>query len=296
MNPAANSDIFRTRTGQFPIGFRRMGGPWNQDFPGLLAWMRQEKFGVFDLTAQPVSDIALLQEQGIALGTIDLHEWADYPKMLSRDPAVREATVQKASAHIRACCAAGAKLFFTLMLTPEEGCNDQETFGFMVESYGALIPVLRETGARISIEGWPAFRAHCCNPGSYRAFFNAIGSDAFGINYDPSHLIRLGIDPVRFVREFAARVVHVHGKDTELSPEMLYETGWENNLAKMPGSCWRYTIPGHGQARWPLILQVLKDAGYSGAVCIEHEDDVFTGTPELEQEGLLHGARFLASC
>jgi sugar phosphate isomerase/epimerase len=291
-----SADIFRTRTGRFPIGFRRMGGKWNESTPKLLAWMRKEKFGVLDLTTQPASEIALLGQQGIALGTIDLHEWSDYPRMLARDPAARADAVQKAVARIRSCVAAGARLFFTLMVTPGEGCSDRETFGFMLESYRALIPVLEETGTKISIEGWPENRAHCCNPGSYRAFLDEVGSAAFGINYDPSHLLRLGIDPVRFVREFAPRVVHVHGKDTEISPEALYETGWETSLAKLSRGGWRYTIPGHGEARWSLILQVLKEAGYAGAVCIEHEDDVFTGTPALEQEGLLHAARFLATC
>lgn len=285
-----------TRTGHFPIGFRRMGGPWNQDTAGLLAWMKKEHVGVLDLTTQPESEIALLKKEGIALGTIDLHQWADYPKMLAKDKAVRAEAVQKAALRIRACAAAGAKLFFTLMLTMEEGCSDKETFGFMLDSYGALKDVLEETGTKLSIEGWPAYKAHCCNPESYRAFFKEMNSPAYGINYDPSHLIRLGIDHVRFVREFGAQVVHVHGKDTELSPEKLYEVGWENNLARLSGNPWRYTIPGHGVARWPVIFRALEDAGYKGAICLEHEDDVFTGSEGLEQEGLLAGARFLASC
>jgi sugar phosphate isomerase/epimerase len=291
----SNAGYF-TRTGHFPIGFRRMGGKWNQDLAGLLAWMKKEGFGVLDLTSQPESEIALLQKEGIALGTIDLHQWGDFPKMLAKDKAARDEAVKKASARIRAGAAAGARLFFTTMITPNEGCRDNETFGFLVESYGALKPVLEETGARISIEGWPENKAHCCNPESYRAFLKEMNSPAYGINYDPSHLIRLGIDHVRFVREFAPHVVHVHGKDTELFPEKLYEVGWETNLARISGQPWRYTIPGHGVARWPVIFQVLKDAGYRGAVCLEHEDDVFTGTTELEQEGLRHGARFLAAC
>jgi len=287
---------FHTRTGHFPIGFRRMGNPWHQDLGGLLAWMKREDFGVLDLTTQPETEITLLKNEGVALGTIDLHQWADYPKMLAKDKAVRDEAVAKSAARIRACAGKGARLFFTLMLTAEERCSDHDTFGFMVESYGALKSVLEETGARLSIEGWPAFKAHCCNPESYRAFFKEMNSPAYGINYDPSHLIRLGIDHVRFIREFAAKVVPVHGKDTELMPEKLYEVGCETNLARLSGAPWRYTIPGHGVARWPLIFQVLKEAGYKGAVCIEHEDDVFTGSESVEQEGLVAGARFLASC
>jgi sugar phosphate isomerase/epimerase len=293
---AESSAGFHTRTGSFPIGFRRMGGDWSADTEQLAQWMRKEGFGVLDLTAPSETDMATLALQGIAIGSIDLQAWPDYSLMLARDKAARDEAVRKAIARIRACSAAGPRIFFTLMLTPGEDCSAKETFGFMIESYGALIPVLKETGSRIAIEGWPEHQAHCCNPESYRAFLNAIGSPAFGINYDPSHLIRLGIDHVRFLREFAAKVFHVHGKDTEIFPEKLYELGWEQNLAKMDGSTWRYTIPGHGEARWPLIFQILKESGYAGAVCIEHEDAVFSGSEKLEQEGLLHAAGFLATC
>ena len=35
----------------------------------------------------------------------------------------------------------------------------------------------------------------------------------FGFNYDPSHLGYQGVDYVKFIREFAARIYHVHMKD-----------------------------------------------------------------------------------
>jgi sugar phosphate isomerase/epimerase len=284
---------FQTRTGKFPIGFRLMG---NKDVAAVCQWMKGEGFGVLDLTANPPEDIAILKKHGIALGTIDLHEWADFPSMLASDKGRRDAAVAKAMRRIHECAELGAKKFFTVMLTAEEGKPPQETFGYMVESYLRLKDTLEQTKTQISIEGWPAYMAHCCNPESYREFFKEMNSPAFGINYDPSHLIRLGIDHVRFLREFAPQVVHVHGKDTEIMPEKLYELGWETNLARLSGQPWRYTLPGHGEARWPVLFKILEEHKYAGAICIEHEDDVFSGTPELEKEGLIIGARFLATC
>jgi sugar phosphate isomerase/epimerase len=296
MTNPTSSHPFHTRTGNYPIGFRRMGSPWNQDTSGMIAWMAKEGFGVIDLMANAEKEVAQFQKAGIKIGTVDLHEWSDYPLMLSDDKAKREQAVAKAIARIRAYSALGARNYFTLMLTEDDKRSAQETFKRMVEGYGALIPVLEETKSKISIEGWPERQAHCCNPESYRAFFAEVKSPAFGINYDPSHLIRLGIDHVRFLHEFADRVVHVHGKDTEIFTEKLYEMGYEQRLAKLGGNVWRYTIPGHGQARWPAIFQILQKTGYQGAVCIEHEDDVFSGTTELEQQGLIYSAAFLASC
>jgi len=69
-----------------------------------------------------------------------------------------------------------------------------------------------------------------------------------GVNYDPSHLIRMGIDPLRFLKEFVGRVYHVHGKDAELFADNLYEYGHEQppTFAKemnFGSMAWRYTIP-----------------------------------------------------
>ena len=42
----------------------------------------------------------------------------------------------------------------------------------------------------------------------------AIGNrEEFGFNFDPSHLLWQGVDPVEFIREFPDRIYHVHIKD-----------------------------------------------------------------------------------
>ena len=122
-----------------------------------------------------------------------------------------------------------------------------------------------------------------------------------GLNYDPSHLIRMDIDHVRFLREFVDRVYHVHGKDTELLVDSYYEFGREqpatfSKTLPYSGYTWRYTIPGHGVARWNDILPILQESGYQGCVSIELEDRNFHGTAEAEQMGILQGARFLTGC
>jgi len=59
---------------------------------------------------------------------------------------------------------------------------------------------------------------------------------------------------------------------------------------------WRYTIPGHGQMRWLKAFQILKAAGYQGAVSIELEDENFNTGEAGEKQGILSGSHFLASC
>jgi sugar phosphate isomerase/epimerase len=80
-------------------------------------------------------------------------------------------------------------------------------------------------------------------------------------------------------------VFHAHAKDTELFGGRLYDYGALQMAVDAPkiafvGTYWRYTIPGHGCARWGRLLKVLADSGYSGKISIELEDCNFNGSEE----------------
>ncbi|MDB6169956.1 MAG: Xylose isomerase domain protein barrel, partial [Verrucomicrobia bacterium] len=195
---------------------------------------------------------------------------------------------------------AGVRRFFVVMLAEDEKLPRRETFRYMAETYGQLRDVLKETGAFLSIEGWPGCNAQCCNPESCRAFLKEMNSPAYGLNYDPSHLIRMGIDPARFIGEFASQVVQVHGKDTHIDEQRLYEIGTEQAgvfAEGLPwgGYFWRYTIPGAGQAPWTKIFATLKAARFGGYVSIELEDMNYNGTLEDERRGFVASRDFLQS-
>jgi sugar phosphate isomerase/epimerase len=235
---------------------------------------------------------------GMRIGSVDLAEWQG---MISPDKAKQKDAIAKNADYVRACAPAGPINYFLVMLPEKPELPRAENFGFMVESFGELVPVLEKNDARLVIEGWPGPGALCCTPEGYRALFRELPSKAVGINYDPSHLIRQGIDPIRFLNEFADRVYHIHGKDTELFSENLYEYGHEQppTFAKrFPyGSIsWRYTIPGHGVMRWGKAFRILADYGYNGCVSIELEDANFNGSEEGEKLGIIQGTRFLAGC
>jgi sugar phosphate isomerase/epimerase len=168
------------------------------------------------------------------------------------------------------------------MLPEKQELPRAKNFDFLVAGFSELAPVLEKADARIVIEGWPGPGALCCTPETLRALFERIPSPSMGINYDPSHLVRMGIDPLRFLREFASRVHHMHAKDTELLPERLYLLGSEQPATFTPGvhwggNHWRYTIPGHGVVPWSEVLRILADAGYKGCISVELEDVNFNG-------------------
>ena len=294
----SKKDAAKTRTGGFPIGFRRMGFEWHKDLKALLAWAGEQGLGVIDLGRDADQAAAIAVKSGIRPGSVDLLKWQE---MISPDKAVRKDAVERNSAYIKACAASGPMNHFLVMLPEKSELKRSENFGYMVESFGQLAPVLEGHQAKIVIEGWPGPGALCCTPEGYGAFFKECPSTAMGVNYDPSHLLRMGIDPLRFLREFVSRVHHVHGKDTELIEEGLYRYGnfQEATFGKGHGwgaMHWRYAIPGHGAVRWVEIFRILAEAGYQGAVSIELEDENFCGTPGGEKAGILHARDFLQSC
>ncbi len=285
----------KTRTGHFPIGFRRGGTDWQKDIKTLIAWTQQNELEAIDLGKDGNVQGQAVVDAGLRIGSIDLREWHG---MISPDRATREKAIEDNAEFIHECSAYGATNFFLVMLPEKPALPRAENFGYMVESFGQLAPVLEKYEARIVIEGWPGPGALCCTPEGYRGLFEAVPSKAMGINYDPSHLLRMGIDPLRFLREFGDRVYHVHGKDTEILSENQYEYGTEQPATfvkpiRFGAHAWRYTIPGQGQVRWVDIMQFLQAQHYQGCVSIELEDENFNGPTESEQAGILHGARFL---
>ena len=289
----------QTRTGGFPIGLRLTGEFAKAPTAETAAWVKAQGFGAVDIYADALATVPVWQKAGLEIGTMDLFgpEWQG---MLSADASKRKATVALGLKNIRAAAAAGVKKFFIVMLAEDEKLPRKETFGYMVETYGQFRDVLKETKTQLSIEGWPGCNAHCCNPESYRAFLKEMNSPQYGINYDPSHLIRMGIDPVRFIEEFASQVVHVHGKDTFIDAERLYDIGTEQAgvfAQGLPwgGYFWRYTIPGAGRAPWTKIFTILKNAKFNGCVSIELEDVNYNGTLDGERKGFVASRDFLQS-
>ncbi|MCF7761276.1 MAG: sugar phosphate isomerase/epimerase [Cephaloticoccus sp.] len=294
-----NHPVAHTLTGNFPIGLRLTGTLTERPLHETAAWAIAERFGCVDIPAAQLAQVGQWSAAGIPVGTIDLfsNEWTG---MLSANAGTRKATVVAAEKFIRAAAAAGAKIIFGVMLAEDVNLPRKETFGYMVESYGQLRDVLAETGLRLAIEGWPGCNAHCCNPESYRAFFKEMNSPHFGINFDPSHLLRMGIDPLRFIKEFAPQVVHLHGKDTHIDRDRLYEIGHEQGAVfaenfAWGGATWRYTIPGNGRASWTELLAEMVAVNYAGYISIELEDVDYNGTLEGEQRGFVAARKFLQS-
>ncbi len=161
-----------------------------------------------------------------------------------------------------------------------------------------LIPYWKEAGAfavahkvaHIAFEMHPGFCVY--NPETLLRLRAAVG-DVIGANFDPSHLIWQGIDPVAAIRALAGAIYHVHAKDTKIDE---YNTAVNGVLdTKHYGDelhrSWIFRTVGYGngESYWRDLVSNLRLVGYDRVLSIEHEDSLMT-----IDEGLSKAVKFLS--
>jgi sugar phosphate isomerase/epimerase len=110
-------------------------------------------------------------------------------------------------------------------------------------------------------------------PVGWEALFKAFKDSPYvGLQFDPSHLVWQFMDPVQAARDFVDKIYDVHLKDTEIMWHVLRRTG-----IQPPANVrwWRFRVPGYGSVDWKGFFSVLADAGYTGAMNIENEDEFY---------------------
>jgi len=95
----------------------------------------------------------------------------------------------------------------------------------------------------------------------------------FGFNYDPSHLGYQGVDYVKFIRQFADRIYHVHMKDAWWGhgDGTVGVFGGHTDFGD-PARIWDFRSMGHGDIQFEDIIVALNDIGYAGPLSVEWED------------------------
>ncbi|MGI8906747.1 MAG: sugar phosphate isomerase/epimerase family protein [Candidatus Sumerlaeaceae bacterium] len=145
-----------------------------------------------------------------------------------------------------------------------------------------LIAKAEERGLKVVIEHCPMFTDSflrgtnfAYTPELWDMMFEAVPSEALGLEYDPSHLIGQGIDYLHVIRQYGRRIYHCHAKDAELMPETVQRCGWQDPRIS------RHRMPGLGQVDWARVIETLHDIGYSSNLDIEgRHDPVYRGNEE----------------
>jgi len=136
--------------------------------------------------------------------------------------------------------------------------------GFLPENpsdheYLPVLSALRQVAnhcKRIGVGFW--FETGQETPVTLLRYIEEIGTDNLGINLDPANLLMYGRgNPVDAARVFGKHVRSLHAKDGVLPSDGNY-LGHEKAI-------------GDGLVDFPLMLRILKDAGFDGDLIIERE-------------------------
>ncbi len=291
-----------TRTGTIPIGVV-CNCKWMSNVGELSRFVKDSGFDCVDIPDWPLQKVKQLTDAGLIIGTVQVPQpWGD---LAAGSEAKRSEAIDRCAEYASSLSEHGARIFFSCVFQEEGETDRRKSMDQAIDGYGRLCEALATLSggdARIVLEGWPGPSPHlpvlACTPEGYRMMLEGTGAENLGVNFDPSHLIRMGIDSVRFAEEFAPRIYHAHAKDTEILGEGLYEYGTSQSATTpldlaFGETYWRYTIPGHGCARWGRLLEILAAAKYNGRITIELEDMNFNGTVAGEKRGFIASRQYL---
>ena len=144
-------------------------------------------------------------------------------------------------------------------------------FQDFADKWNPILDVFDECGVRFGLEVHPTEIAFDIVT-AQRAIDAIGGREAFGFNFDPSHLHWQMVDPVRFLQEFNDRIYHVHMKDS--ARQLDGRTGILGSHLNFghPDRGWAFRSLGHGGVDFEEIIRTLNHIGYAGPLSIEWED------------------------
>ncbi|MDO5083585.1 MAG: sugar phosphate isomerase/epimerase [Arachnia propionica] len=230
----------------------------------------------------------LLADKGV-----DISSLAYYDNNLHPDPTERQAI----NTHVLACIDAAA-----LLGVPTVGTfigrdwtrSVRENLSEAEEVFRPLVDRAGEKGVKLVIEncvmegwhpdGYPGNLAY--SPELWEWMFSL----GLHLNFDPSHLVWMGIDPVTAMTPYVDRIAHAQAKDIQLFPDRRDRYGWPgvtvNRQDPWDVGWWRYRVPGLGEVDWRRVVDALYEHGFDGVLSVEHEDPVWGGTEVKVMTGL----------
>jgi sugar phosphate isomerase/epimerase len=159
-----------------------------------------------------------------------------------------------------------------------------------------LVAYAAERGVRLMIENCPMEGWHPDGYPGNLAYSPELWEWLFDLglylNYDPSHLVWLGIDPIDALIPPLERgqVLHVQAKDIVVDKRQRSQYGifgkTVGRVSPEDVGWWRYRVPGRGQLDWNRLIDTLYTGGFTGVVAVEHEDPLWGGSEEKIRQGL----------
>ncbi|HWC89423.1 MAG TPA: sugar phosphate isomerase/epimerase family protein, partial [Pirellulales bacterium] len=144
-------------------------------------------------------------------------------------------------------------------------------YRLLAERFNPILDVFAQCGVRFALEVHPteiAFDLHSAE----RALAALEHRPEFGFNFDPSHLLWQGVDPVEFLRAFPDRIYHVHIKDAIVTLNGRSGILGSHLNFGDPRRGWDFRSPGRGGVNFEEIIRALNAIKYQGPLSVEWED------------------------
>jgi len=225
------------------------------------------------LVGQAVCDVIDARHQSILPG----HVWGD------GDPAgVRQRAADEMKLTARAASNLGVEVVngFTgssiwhllYSFPPVSEAMIDAGFQDFADRWNPILDVFDQEGVRFALEVHPTEIAY--DIVTAERALQALGRrEAFGFNYDPSHLAYQGVDLVDFILRFAERIHHVHMKDVWWSDTPTAAGVFGGHLPfGHPDRFWDFRSLGRGHVPFEEVMRALNRVGYRGPLSVEWED------------------------
>jgi sugar phosphate isomerase/epimerase len=144
-------------------------------------------------------------------------------------------------------------------------------FDLLAERFNPILDVCGECGVKFALEVHPteiAFDLYSAE----RTLEALKYREEFGFNFDPSHLLWQGVDPVEFIRAFPDRIYHVHMKDAIVKLDGRSGILGSHLNFGDPHRGWEFRSLGRGGVNFEEIIRALNTIGYTGPLSVEWED------------------------
>ncbi|MBL8049123.1 MAG: sugar phosphate isomerase/epimerase [Chthonomonas sp.] len=190
----------------------------------------------------------------------------------------------------------GAKVVCGFAGAIEEKKIDEQMDEFRA-TWEPLAKLAEDHGVKIAFENcdmggyWerPAWNiAH--SPRAWEMMFDAVPSDAMGLQWEPCHQMVSFIDPLPQLRKWVGKIHHVHGKDATVAHDLVRELGTRSGKFVV-----FHRTPGFGDTNWADLITILRQAKWEGCIDIEGwHDPVYRD--DLEMTGQVFGLNYLKAC
>lgn len=228
---------------------------------------------------------SLCQDHGVTISALGY-----YPNILDPNPEVSRTAVAHFKKVIKASPLLGLKTV-TGFIGKDWTKSVDENWPRFLKVWKPILQYAADHGVRIAIENcpmlftqdeWPGGKNLLSTPAIWRRAFHDLDMPNIGLNYDPSHFVLQGMDPISPLEEFKDRLFHLHAKDMSFNKAALNDVG----RFEFPARWQLPRIPGYGDINWAAFMGELTRIGYDGPLCIEVEDDTFGKTLEGRMKAL----------